>query len=48
MLEKNQKDQKWGITQKNGLRGRKSGSDSRVDQMKINIWDRNENIKYYQ
>lgn len=41
-LEKNQKDQKWGITQKSGLsEGEKSGSDSGVDQMKINIWDRN-------
>lgn len=28
--------------------GEKSGSDSGVDQMKINIWDRNENVKYYQ
>lgn len=37
-LQKNQKDQKWGITKKNGLfEGEESGSDSGVDGTKINI-----------
>lgn len=45
-LARNQKDRNGG-NEENGLfKRRESGSDRGVDQTKINIWERNENIKY--